>query len=361
MKGEYVADSLSRTLRSLVPLMLQIDARNRGVEQQKRESQLADEDRQFRTSSLMANLLGSGNFQPATPENLRPNDAPISGSMDSSGIIRGVQSSVERNPTSYAPKVSIGDQMLAYTPQAKTPMATVTRGGISTQVPLDQATATYGRLPGEPIKPLTANISRGGVSVQDVPLNRLGEVQGVLPAEKPEGMTPYETEQIKIANARLKLDENKANTPAELPPAMRSDVAKNDALISDIKNARAALNLNRSAIGFFKGQVPDEILQRIDPSGVGARAAVANVASQIRLAIAGANVTKSEAANIRPFIVNDTDDPDAALQKLDKLAEWVERRNQALKGQPIGPVAPSNAGPKADGFVNQLRQEGIIR
>jgi hypothetical protein len=75
----------------------------------------------------------------------------------------------------------------------------------------------------------------------------------------------------------------------------------------------------------MKGYLPDMLTQRMDPSGVETRAAVANLGSMIIHDRSGAAVTASEYPRLKPFIPAATDDP-ATVKK--KLGQFIHEYNK---------------------------------
>jgi len=71
----------------------------------------------------------------------------------------------------------------------------------------------------------------------------------------------------------------------------------------------------------WKGYIPDFALQRLDPKGVQARAAVSDIGSLVIHDRSGAAVTASEFPRLRPFIPRAEDDPATARTKLDRFVK----------------------------------------
>lgn len=132
----------------------------------------------------------------------------------------------------------------------------------------------------------------------------------------------------------------------------------NEAIIGDIDDAVAKLTGNPGAIG-LKGLAPDLFLQRFDPEGVQTRAALANVTSQIMLMRSGGAVSDAEFGRLEPFLAQDTDTPQAALNKLTNIREFfarkVENPGVAPTPVPAGPAAPPAAAPPSRGDAFRAR------
>jgi hypothetical protein len=75
---------------------------------------------------------------------------------------------------------------------------------------------------------------------------------------------------------------------------------------------------NPGSLG-FQNNLPDALMQRVDPTGVDVRAAVSDIGSLKIHDRSGANVTVSEAPRLKPFIPMSTDTPSTAKKKLNGL------------------------------------------
>ena len=130
--------------------------------------------------------------------------------------------------------------------------------------------------------------------------------------------------------------EARRNSELKPPPA---PVQK--ALLANIENlrkARDALALSQgktvgalqgdpNATG-FKGFAPDFVLQRMDPTGVDTRAAIADLSSKKIHDRSGAAVTISEYPRLQPFIPTAKDDPPVVLKKLERFIQEYEAVQQ---------------------------------
>jgi len=136
--------------------------------------------------------------------------------------------------------------------------------------------------------------------------------------------------QEKTDSARLALEREKLafeKTKAEKgPPQKALPITAAQKLLENQQNlnkARDALKLIESVKGAtgVKGFLPDFILQRTDPKGVEARAAVADLGSMIIHDRSGAAVTAAEFPRLRPFIPLMTDDQETVVKKLKRFME----------------------------------------
>jgi len=117
-----------------------------------------------------------------------------------------------------------------------------------------------------------------------------------------------------------------------VPAAIQKGFAENNAAITQIDQAIAALEANPGAMG-LKNILGDEINQRLDPNGIDARAAVANIGSLIIHDRSGAAVTAAETPRLKPFIPMPTDGADAAIKKLKLLRQQYGNTNTQIEIQ----------------------------
>lgn len=108
-----------------------------------------------------------------------------------------------------------------------------------------------------------------------------------------------------------------------VPPQARNLIVSRRDALRQIDTALKALETNPGAIGYVKGNLPESVVQRIDPKGVTTRAAIGKVSGQIIHDVSGAAVTMSEAPRFRPYIPALSDTPAAAKDKLRQLRALV--------------------------------------
>lgn len=127
----------------------------------------------------------------------------------------------------------------------------------------------------------------------------------------------------------------------EVPAAAASAMAEND---TNLRRAERALRLvggapakpgetgtvDKNATG-LKGYLPNQVLNRVDPSGVDARAAIADLGSLVIHSRSGAAVTAAEFPRLAPFIPTEKDDPDAVVKKLKRFVEVYNEEQAALQ------------------------------
>jgi hypothetical protein len=124
-----------------------------------------------------------------------------------------------------------------------------------------------------------------------------------------------------------------AEQPPAQPPATMASAMLNNA--ASLRNARIALDLvnqRPQSFGLAAGvqnMVPG-VLERTDPDGTQARAAVANLGSLVIHDRSGAAVTAAEFPRLRPFIPQVSDPPDVVKTK---LASFVREYEDMLKDQ----------------------------
>jgi hypothetical protein len=113
------------------------------------------------------------------------------------------------------------------------------------------------------------------------------------------------------------------------PAAVQSGYVANRKSISQIDAAIAAIKANPNAFG-LKNTFGDQVNQRLDPGGVGPRAAVANIGSMVIHDRSGAAVTMSEQPRLMPFVPRVTDTAEAAIKKLQLLKEQYAATNAEI-------------------------------
>lgn len=128
------------------------------------------------------------------------------------------------------------------------------------------------------------------------------------------------TRQITAAEKRA---EEKAAIKKPLPQAVAKALLENQA---NLRMAQKALALasgqtvddvqgDAQATG-WKGFLPNQVLNRVDPSGVNTRAAIADLGSMVIHDRSGAAVTAAEFPRLAPFIPTEKDDADTVKKKL---------------------------------------------
>jgi hypothetical protein len=182
----------------------------------------------------------------------------------------------------------------------------------------------------------------------------------------------------------------KPDTSKPIPETAVRSITENRSALSKIDEALKLLDANKNATG-FKGYLPDAILQRSDPDGVKARAAIADLGSLKIHDRSGAAVSVGEMARLKPFIPAATDNAATVKEKLAQFrAEYSNiltdlqeayspengyRANTLIGGGKSEPTAskPSalNAGPLSqareaiargaprDAVIKRLRDAGI--
>lgn len=104
-----------------------------------------------------------------------------------------------------------------------------------------------------------------------------------------------------------------------------------DQAIAEIRGNPGALG--GSPVGFIRNALGDNVSQRVDPGGVKARAALANIGSLIIHDRSGAAVTAAETPRLLPFIPQVTDTPETAIKKLQGLKDQYRNANDQIEVQ----------------------------
>jgi len=162
----------------------------------------------------------------------------------------------------------------------------------------------------------------------------------------------YRLEEIAAQNAgRLDVAGLRGAGGPKMSTALLTALKNNDQRLRVMDSALANLDRYPNAVG-LKGLVPDIALQRMDPSGVSARADIADIGSMVIHDRSGAAVTVSEAPRLRPFIPTVTDTPDTIRRKLTRMRQIIAEDTEFLRanGSPgVGGGVGAGGGPTASG------------
>jgi hypothetical protein len=115
-----------------------------------------------------------------------------------------------------------------------------------------------------------------------------------------------------------------------VPAVVAGGYVQNRTALSKLDNALSLVQQYPQAFG-MKNLAGDDIMQRLDPNGVAARAAVADIAGQVMHDRSGAAVTVGEEKRLKPYIPNPTDDPKTILVKLKGLAQQYQNSNAEIE------------------------------
>lgn len=129
------------------------------------------------------------------------------------------------------------------------------------------------------------------------------------------------------ADARAAEADKRAREAAErgkyaaIPPAAANGLQENLAALRKINSAIAAINRRPQSIGIGTGMMGDAFTQLHDPDGTDTRAAVGEIGAQKIHDLSGAAVSASEAPRFKPFVPSVGDQPEVALQKLERFRD----------------------------------------
>ena len=150
---------------------------------------------------------------------------------------------------------------------------------------------------------LAASGARGGKSPEDAELDR------------------------ELKQARLDAIRN----PKPVASERKAALAQDD-LISRVDNALTELDRNPDAVG-FRTYVPNVALNRLDPQGTAARAAIGELSAEKAHDIYGASFTAAERARADKFIPADGDDIQTVRTKLANMKKMAEQARARAVGQ----------------------------
>lgn len=173
-----------------------------------------------------------------------------------------------------------------------------------------------------------------------------------VPVTGPDGkpVPPKSAEKAMPASAAAKMLENNANLK-------KAEQAL--ALVQGKPIGGAAGDQNATG---WKGFVPDVVLQRLDPRGVDARAALADLGSMVIHDRSGAAVTAAEFPRLKPFIPGVTDSPPTVRKKLDRFVREyraiVEEAAEFYRGSgyKVPDLGVEDGGGEGDGPVMSLEE-----
>lgn len=166
----------------------------------------------------------------------------------------------------------------------------------------------------------------------------------------------------------------------EAPPAVQAAVLGNAQNLARAERALALAtgqNIGEPAQGGqqgdknatgWKGYLPNQVLNRVDPKGVDTRAAIADLGSLVIHDRSGAAVTAAEFPRLAPFIPTEKDDAVTVKKKLQRFVQVYREELSAMQGayNPTtgyrppagGAVAPVAAAPGAPN-PGQFRVLGV--
>jgi hypothetical protein len=112
------------------------------------------------------------------------------------------------------------------------------------------------------------------------------------------------------------------SAPKPIPQAVLKGITENISAITQIDQIRQELTSNQGdGVGFFVGNLPGAIIDRLSPEGVRLRAMIADIGSMKIHDRSGAAVTASEFPRLRPFIPSPTDSPETIRKKLEQFRD----------------------------------------
>jgi len=129
----------------------------------------------------------------------------------------------------------------------------------------------------------------------------------------------------------------------DLPASVQTALISNSTNLRRAENALALVQGkdigdakgDKNATG-LKGYLPNQVLNRIDPLGVDARAQIADLGSLVIHERSGAAVTAAEFPRLAPFIPTEKDDPPTVQKKLKRFIQ-VYKEEMAATDQMYGP------------------------
>ena len=148
----------------------------------------------------------------------------------------------------------------------------------------------------------------------------------------------------------------------EVPTNQRKAMIDTNTQMAEIDNAMAMVKSNPNAFG-AKNYIPDEAMQRMDPRGVSARAAVAKISALKVHDLTGSAQTVAEVERLKPFLPRVTDRDDVIVKKmigLKREMELMEREYRAAFPEERFVGAPGSS-PSGTPSVDDLKNAFNIR
>ena len=118
-----------------------------------------------------------------------------------------------------------------------------------------------------------------------------------------------------------------------VPAQVSTGFVENQNAINKIDNAINQVKAAPDSSFGLKNVFGDTVMQRIDPKGSNARAAISGVAGQKFHDISGAAVSASEANRLKPYIPSTQDTKENILQKLYNMKAEYSNTNSLIQGQ----------------------------
>jgi hypothetical protein len=133
----------------------------------------------------------------------------------------------------------------------------------------------------------------------------------------------------------------------KLPAAAAGKLAGFESGLSMAADVRNQIEGNKQALG-LKNLAWGQLVNRLDPDGVGVRAGIEALSGEIRNQRFGGALTVNEAKFAERFLPSATDRADAALNKLTQLEKYLELKRKGIYDVYGGKFQPSRVGSALD-------------
>ena len=118
-----------------------------------------------------------------------------------------------------------------------------------------------------------------------------------------------------------------------VPAQVATGFVENQNAINKIDNAINVITSTPDSSFGLRNVTGDTVMQRLDPKGVSARAAISGIAGQKYHDISGAAVSVGEAKRLTPYIPSATDTKENILQKLYNMKAEYSNTNELMQNQ----------------------------
>jgi hypothetical protein len=141
-----------------------------------------------------------------------------------------------------------------------------------------------------------------------------------------------------------------------VPAALQEKLAQNAVTLQKIDKAIELVAKNPDSFG-LQNVLGDQVMQRVDPTGVEARAMVADIGGQKIHDRSGAAVTVGESERLKPYIPNANDRPETVKKKLKLFKAEYQSMMQAINS---GASAAQAAKPAASAPAKEVKRTGTF-
>lgn len=325
------------------------------VQQQERKRQRELEERE-RTRQEMLDVVGLQERGFMSPEQLarqQERGVKTTGSVVQNALLSAMAPRAGMLPPPSAQEVGFASQALATAGRA--PQRIVTAGGqemFRAETPAERE---------ERLSLLKEERTRMGKLEERQYEQTFAADEARRRREERREITPYQRAQLGMDERRLKLQEDALKQrqtdstwrQSKLPAEAQKRLSGFDSGVEMVADARALIKEYPEAVG-LKNMLWSQAVDRMDPQGVAARAAIESLAGEIRNQRFGGALTANEAKFAERFLPGPTDRADGVIIKLDRLEKYLESKRRGIYSSYGGSYVPGRVvGPQAQMMSGQ--------